>query len=68
MSHVNIAGMKIDNPNEKVLQELKGKLNRDSKEKTLSVMQRFLNEAQEILYQIPDLSLNKLQEVSFSQF
>ena len=59
---------KIENPNEKVILELMDKLNRDPKEKTLSVMQRFLNEAQEILYHIPDLSLEKLQEASFAQF
>ena len=59
---------KIENPNEKVLLELIGKLNRDSKEKTISVMQRFLNEAQEILHQTPDLGLEKLQEASFAQF
>mgnify|MGYP001280637661 FL=1 len=59
---------RIENPNEKVILELMDKLNRDPKEKTLSVMQRFLNEAQEILYHIPDLSLEKLQEASFAQF
>ena len=59
---------KIQNPNEKVLLELIGKLNRDSKEKTISVMRRFLNEAQEILHQTPDLGLEKLQEASFAQF
>ena len=59
---------KIENPNEQVLLELMDKLNMDPKEKTLSVMQRFLNEAQEILYQIPDLDLKKLQEASFAQF
>ena len=59
---------KIENPNEKVILELMDKLNRDPKEKTLSVMQRFLNEAHEILYHIPDLSLEKLQEASFAQF
>ncbi len=41
------------------------KLNRDPKEKTLSVMQKFLNEAQEILYQIPDLNLEKLRRSKF---
>ena len=59
---------RIENLNEKVILELMDKLNRDPKEKTLSVMQRFLNEAQEILYNIPDLDLEKLQEASFAQF
>ncbi len=40
----------------------------DPKEKTLSVMQKFLNEAQEILYHIPNLNLEKLREASFAQF
>ena len=59
---------RIENPNEKIILELMDKLNRDPKEKTLSVMQRFLNEAQEILYDIPDLSLDRLQEASLAQF
>ena len=54
--------------NEKVILEVMDKLNMDPKEKTLSVMQKFLNEAQEILYQIPNLNLEKLREASFAQF
>ena len=59
---------RIKNPNEKVILELMYKLNKNPREKTLSVMQRFLNEAQEILYHIPDLNLENLQEASFAQF
>ena len=59
---------RIENPNEKVILELMDILNMDPKEKTLSVMQRFLNEAQEILYHIPNLNLEKLREASFAQF
>jgi hypothetical protein len=44
------------------------KLKGDPKEKTLSVMQKFLDEAQEILYQIPDLEIRKLHEASFAEF
>jgi hypothetical protein len=59
---------KIENPNEKVILELMGKLSTGPKEKTISVMQKFLGEAQEILYQIPDLEIRKLHEASFAQF
>ena len=60
--------IKIENPNEKVISELMGKLKGDPKEKTLSVMQNYLDEAQEILYQIPDLEIRKLHEASFAEF
>ncbi|MBT6725546.1 MAG: polyprenyl synthetase [Deltaproteobacteria bacterium] len=59
---------KIENPNKKVILELISKLKEDPKEKTLSVMQKFLREAQEILYGIPDLKIRKLHEASFAEF
>ena len=59
---------KIDKPSEKVILDLKGKLNRRPKEKTLLVMQKFLGEARKILFQFPDLEIRKLHEASFSQF
>ena len=59
---------KIDKPSEKVILDLKGKLNRGPKEKTLLVMQKFLGEARKILFQFPNFEIRKLHEASFSQF